>query len=256
MLHYHHYSAMIHAERRIPVLTACNADYSKGQRKVSGRETFGTDEWIQDERMEPKYQLPRGFYDRWKKLDYGHLVGREAICWGASRKEIEFANSDSFHLTNCTPQHEAFNRVASHGIWGQLEHHIGKQAKRDLALNRLCIFAGPIFGKKDLRLKDREGDVFVPLAFWKVVVAPTERGGLRSFGFVLSQAKPLKDNMPFEEFTPEGFEEQQQSLEQIEAKTIVRFSDALKEADAMLSHPEGLEIMPIIDASEIWLGRL
>src|SRR5262249_35568346 len=131
VLHYHHYSVMVHAKHRMPVLSACNADYTPGQRTVSGRKTFGKDEWILDERMEDKYQLPRGFYDRWKRLDYGHLVRRDDNCWGASPTEIEFANSDTFHLTNCTPQHETFNRDVGkfHGLWGRLENTISDQAK-------------------------------------------------------------------------------------------------------------------------------
>jgi endonuclease G len=256
VLHYHHYSAMVHTDRRMPALTACNADYTKDLRQLAGRKTFGKDEWIIDERMDPKYQLPRGFYDRWKRLDYGHLVRREDNCWGASAKEIEYANSDSFHLTNCTPQHEAFNRSNLKGIWGNLENHIGSQASSERLLNRLCIFAGPIFGKKDLLLKDEDGDVYVPLAFWKVVVAPTERGALRSFGFVLTQGKELKADKPFEEFTPEGFEEEQKTLEQIEKQTIVRFSAGLKKVDAMLNHPKGLEVMPLSSLEDVWLGRL
>jgi endonuclease G len=156
---------MIHAERRIPVLTACNVDYTNDQRRISGRETFGKDQWILDERMDAAYQLPRGFYDRWKKLDYGHLVRREDNCWGNSPKEIEYANADSFHLTNCTPQHEAFNRSNKSGVWGRLENHIGSQARGERLLRRLCIFAGPIFSKKDLLLADAEGEILVPLAF-------------------------------------------------------------------------------------------
>src|SRR5262249_591607 len=61
LLHYHHFSVMVHAKRRMPVLSACNTDYRKGQRKIQGRETFGKDEWIIDSRMDEKYQLPRGF---------------------------------------------------------------------------------------------------------------------------------------------------------------------------------------------------
>jgi endonuclease G len=242
----------------MPVLSACNTDYSKGQRKISGRDTFGKDEWITDIRMDEKYQLPRGFYDRWKKLDYGHLVRRDDNCWGASKAEIEFANSDTFHLTNCTPQHEAFNRdmFQYDGLWGRLENHISRQAKADRALARLSIFAGPIFGTKDLKLEDEEaGNVYVPLAFWKVIVAPTARGGMRAFGFTTSQKQDLADDPPFEEFTPEGFEDEQASLAEIEKKTIVRFSDELKEVDAMRDRPDGHEIMPIISLEEIWLGK-
>lgn len=256
ILHYHHYSVMVHKTKRMPVLSACNTDYSDAARSVTGRDTFGKDEWIQDSRMSEEYQLTRGFYDRWKRLDYGHLVRRDDNAWGASKKEIEYANSDTFHLTNCTPQHEAFNRDAYgyHGLWGQLENLISTQAKSDRDLARLCIFAGPIFGSHDLRLKDEDGDVFVPLSFWKVVVAPTQRGGLKAFGFVVSQEAPLQDDAPFEEFTPRGFTEHQVSLAKIESKTIVEFSDDLKRVDSLADHPSGGEEVELKSLDDLWTG--
>ena len=76
------------------------------------------------------------------------------------------------------------------------------------------------------------------------------------FGFVLTQGKELKADKPFEEFTPEGFEEEQKTLEQIEKQTIVRFSAGLKKVDAMLNHPKGLEVMPLSSLEDVWLGRL
>ena len=259
ILHYHHFSAMVHAKKRMPVLSAGNVDYSKGSRRgIKDRKAFGGDEWRIDDRMDEKFQLPRGFYDRWKKLDYGHLVRRDDNCWGASFKEIEFANADTFHLTNCTPQHEAFNRdkFGFHGLWGQLENHIASQASSDRALARLCVFAGPIFSSKDLKLPDEElGNVFVPLAFWKVVVAPSASSTVRVFGFITSQKQNLKDDPPFEEFTPEGFTDEQASLSKIEEATIIRFDEDLKRADVMNNHPDENEIMPLDSLDKVWMGR-
>jgi endonuclease G len=79
---------------------------------------------------------------------------------------------------------------------------------------------------------------------------------LRTFGFVLNQAKELKDAKPFEEFTPEGFEEQQKTLAQIEKLTIVRFSAEVKKADALRNHPKGLEMLPLASVEDVWLGAL
>src|SRR5207249_6579564 len=89
VLHYHHFSIVTHATRRLPLLSACNVDYRATQRSDNAREDFGKDEWIIDNRLDDKYQIPQGFYDRWKKLDYGHLVRREDNCWGGSKSEIE-----------------------------------------------------------------------------------------------------------------------------------------------------------------------
>jgi len=257
VLHYHHFSVVMHKTRRMPIFAAWNTDYSKGVRKLAGRESFGKDRWIIDERMDEKYQLPKGFYDRWKKLDYGHLVRRDDNAWGASRKELIFANSDTFHLTNCTPQHETFNRDkwGYHGVWGRLENHIASQA-RDQDFARLSIFSGPFFSGKDWRLEDEEaGKVFVPISFWKVVVAPDPAGGIQVFGFVTSQEQDLEDNPPFTEFSADGFEDEQRSLAEIEKHSIVRFSKDLKAADVMLSNPGGESSKRLVDVEEIWMGR-
>jgi endonuclease G len=156
-------------------------------------------------------------------LDFGHLVRREDNCWGTARDHIEFANADTFHMTNCTPQHEDFNRAAfgRDGIWGQLENYIQSQAERDGTISRLSVFAGPIFNeRKDLVYSD----VRVPTEFWKVEVAPWSSGGVRAFGFILAQADALRDDPPYEEFVPGRFRQYQVPLTEIQAKTLIRFA--------------------------------
>jgi endonuclease G len=257
LLHYHHFSVVTHAKRRMPALSAGNVDYRATKRDTRGRNMFGKDEWILDTRMEDRYQIPRGFYDRWKRLDYGHLVRRDDNCWGGSAQEIEYGNADTFHLTNCTPQHEAFNRAvgAYHGLWGRLEELISSQAERDRTISRLCIFAGPIFNdRKDLVLHDEAGDFRVPTAFWKVVVAPTRRGGLRAYGFITSQAQDLADDPPFEDFSPAAFKDEQASLATIEGRTIVRFAKDLKAVDVMLTRPDRHEVAVLESLEDVWLG--
>jgi len=255
LLDYHHFSLLVHKVRRLPVLTACNVDYEDSERGGKGRASFGKDQWITDTRMDEKYQIPAGFYDRWKKLDYGHLVRREDNCWGASAKEIEYANSDTFHLTNCTPQHEAYNRSNKKGLWGLLENEIGKQSKSDKGIARLCVFAGPIFDeKKDLVCDDKAGKILVPLSFWKVVVAPLRKGGLGAYGFILSQANVLKDDPPFEDFVPsDAFVHQQVSLAVIEAKSIVRFDERIKQVDVFKNNAAGSESLTIQSIEDIRL---
>jgi len=256
-LDYHHYSAFVHKARRIPALTAGNVDYEDDQRGGKKRDAYGKDQWIADSRMDPAYQLPKGFYDRWKRLDYGHLVRREDNCWGASAKEIEYSNSDTFHLTNCTPQHESFNRSNLKGLWGLLENAIGDQSKKDKGINRVSIFAGPIFNdQKDLVCKDKEGDILVPLEFWKVVVAPLRKGGFGAYGFILSQEAPLDDNPPFEDFSPpDNFVAQHQyvTLAAIESKTIVRFDKSLKAADILAKRGDGTESLIIHSVEDLKL---
>ena len=119
------------------------------------------------------------------------------------------------------------------------------------------LYASPIFtATKDLKLKDDElGNVFVPLSFWKVVIAPSSSGTVRAFGFITSQKQNLDDDPPFEEFTPAGFTNEQASLDKIESQTIISFDDALKQVDVMNSHPDEHEILPLDSLDQVWLGR-
>lgn len=230
ILHYHHFSLATHAERRMPILTAQNVDYRDQSRSQRGRKSYGKDDWRLDARLDEKYQIPVAWYRSWKKLDYGHLVRREDNCWGSSDQEIEFANADTFHMTNCTPQHEAFNRANLRGLWGKLEGLIDKEAHDvDRGMFRFCLFAGPIFrARKDLLC----GDVRVPLSFWKVLVIPEPSNHLSVYGFILEQKDVLDDDPPFEAFEPGEFSDRVVNLEEIEKQTVVRFDQSLKDAQA------------------------
>jgi endonuclease G, mitochondrial len=259
VLHYHHFSIIMHAKRRMPMLSAGNVDYRAASRDERDRDAFGKDQWILDERMDSRFQIPKRFYDRWRRLDFGHLVRRDDNCWGASADEIEYSNADTFHMTNCTPQHEAFNRdmFQFNGLWGQLENLVSKQATADAKLSRLSIFSGPIFtARKDLKIEDEDyGAVYIPLAFWKVIVAPLRRGGIGAYGFIVRQAQELDDDPPFvEDFSPGDLEEYQVSLENIESQTAIRFGNALKAADVMSNHPNHEESLLLESAEDLWLG--
>lgn len=230
-LDYHHFSAVMHAKRRLAIFTAGNVDYLAKDRDQRSRKSFGKDQWRLDPRMAEEYQIPKRFYDRWKRIDYGHLVRREDNFWGSSDEQREYANSDTFHMTNCSPQHEAFNRSNLHGLWGNLEKTISEQASDPgFKMSKLCVFSGPFFDdKKDLVC----GDVRIPIAFWKVVVVPASGNKLKAYGFILKQADVLKDDPPFEEFDPSGYEHSFISLQSIEAKTLVQFDDCLKTVDVL-----------------------
>jgi endonuclease G len=231
-LDYYHFSIVMHAERRLAIFTAGNVDYLADNRDWRSRKALGKDEWRLDPRIAEEYQIPKRFYDRWKKLDYGHLVRRDDNFWGSSDEQREYANSDTFHMTNCSPQHEAFNRSNLDGLWGNLEESIKAQASDPASkIGKICVFSGPIFNaKKDLVC----GDVRVPVAFWKVVVAPATGNAIKAYGFILKQANVLKNDPPFEEFDPVGYERSFASLDTIEAQTMVRFADGLKSADALI----------------------
>jgi len=111
---------------------------------------------------------------------------------------------DSYHYTNCTPQHWQFNQnnraSAATGIWFRLED----AAIASLAdgATRLCVINGPVFdaplckagtdGRLRLDLKGRRvpdetfGGVKIPKQFFKVIAYVSEQA-LKAKAFVVTQ---------------------------------------------------------------------
>jgi endonuclease G len=143
VLRYHHYSLAMNQDRRFQMWSAVNVDYSAGARvHAQKREAFGTDHWVLDPRIPESLQVQDAeFYKPATRIDRGHVVRRDDSCWGSTFTATEYANSDTFHWTNCTPQHERFNQSKQAGLWGGLEDVIKERAED--GIERLSIFAGP-----------------------------------------------------------------------------------------------------------------
>jgi endonuclease G len=197
---YEHFSIVMHKARRLAMFTACNVDATEKARrpdpsKSYSRKTLGgladgdIEKWVPEERIDAAHQLPDAFFknDR-KSFDKGHIVRRDDVVWGKSYAQVQRANGDSYHVTNCSPQVAAFNQSKLGGDWGRLENMILKQAKGE----RVVIFAGPVFDDaKDRPFKGKDEDggeliVQIPSQFWKIVVADGPQG-LEAYGFVLKQ---------------------------------------------------------------------
>ena len=178
ILHYHHFSLVMHARRRLPFFTAVNLDGAR-RPKLPPR----TDAWSFDPRLSREGQLGPGFYVG-NDFDLGHLVRRLDPAWGDTRAEAVRANNDTFHLTNCAPQHKLFNRSAQ--VWAGLEDYILDRARA--ARLRACVFTGPVLREDDPEF----AGVAVPLEFWKVVVAVTDAGRLSATAYVVSQAEQVR----------------------------------------------------------------
>ena len=241
ILDYHHYSLAMNAERRLPMWTAANVDYSPERRKVGGRTGFGSDKWVYDPRIPQQAQLgDREFYEPARQSDRGHIVRRQDSAWGDTPEEVEFANSDTFHWTNCTPQHAAFNRASApskfeldEGIWGGFEMYTEKQLLK--VDTRACILAGPVLADDDLEVDVGRGTVKVPRRFWKVVVvkAPgTSKPALQAYGFIMSQDDLLQKFGI--EFAPGRFAKYRATLAAITAASGVVFDKAIRAAEAAL----------------------
>jgi endonuclease G len=218
-LRYHHYSVIMNGDRRLAFVAAVNYDaaapFTHDRKKDKDR-------WFFDPRIDEARQAGNEFYAD-NPLDRGHLVRRADSAWGATAAEAKRANDDTFHFTNCSPQHEVFNqstRADQRGLllWGNIENHIAAQAHRDN--KRLCIFNGPVFRSTDRKHRGLR----VPKEFWKVVVFESDAGQPRALAFVLSQASLIKD-LPPEEFEVGPYEPFQVSVRRIEDLTRLDFGD-------------------------------
>lgn len=247
---YHHYSLVMNKKRRMAMWTACNVDYNKYVRDNREREDFGNGAWRIDERVPVKYQIQADeFYDPATLIDKGHLVRRDDNCWAVRKNNrtdsigIEYANADTFHWTNCTPQHEAFNRdVAQYkgiGKWGVLENEIKRQLEfpqndtsnpqKDFS-QRACIFCGPIFKDDDPEYMD----IQFPLKFWKVFAIHSAENGNLVYGFILSQKDKIDDTGLEREGVPRWnkmVSAMQVSLKKIENESGVLFDEILHDFD-------------------------
>lgn len=231
VLPYHHYSVVMNKERRMAFYTAVNID---------GRQSFRIkrepDKWFRDPRIDASEQNGEDLYSN-NDLDRGHLVRRLDPAWGSSEELAKVANDDTFHFTNCTPQHKDFNE--NQQTWAGLEDYILDNA--DAEDFKVTVFTGPIFANDD---KDYRG-YKLPRQFWKVVVMVKPDGKLSATAYLLSQAALIK-NLE-EAFVFGAYKTYQVSVKKIEGLTGLSFG-TLKTADPKnnqeadmfeeLSHPE------------------
>lgn len=225
-LKYHKFSVVVHRGRRMALFTASNVDWREASKVVDGRkptrreltglEDGQLEQWMMDWRIPESDQLPDIFYTKdGGAFDKGHLVRREDVCWGKTFKDIQKANGDTYHTTNCSPQVAGFNQASKgEDNWGDLEDLVQKQTKSEKAI----VFAGPVFNDDDRLFEGRtdEGKIMVriPSKFWKIIVVKGQNG-MEAYGFVIEQDL---SNVPLrEEFAvPSNWRTYMRSIEEIE----------------------------------------
>jgi endonuclease G len=227
VLDYTHYSLIMHAMRRVAIVTAHNVDASRSVR-VKGGLT-----WQLDERAGEHQLGPETYHAN--QLDKGHLVRREDVLWG-SVSEAKLANKATYFYTNAAPQHQNFNQDE----WVTLQDWVLDKAT-DFSY-RLCVFTGPVLRDNDPVLTDlppelrtaipATGPAQIPAAFWKVIVLrDTEAGGedLSVVAFAMRQSEMWNDK---EGRRLLNLKVHQVTLEAIEGWTGLDFGD-LKRADEL-----------------------
>ncbi|WP_226437777.1 DNA/RNA non-specific endonuclease [Rhodococcus yananensis] len=175
-LRYHHFSIVMHRRRRMALFTAVCIDGAALERPTRGR-----DRWIRDPRIASGEQTDEAVY-RDNPLDRGHLVRRLDPAWGPSARA---ANDDTFHFTNCSPQHHDFN--AGRTLWSGLEDYVLRGA--DSADLRIAVFTGPVLADDDPPYRG----ITLPRQFWKVVAMVRRDGSPSATAYLLSQEAMLDE---------------------------------------------------------------
>ena len=219
ILRYTHFSIAMCETRRLAFYTAVN---------IEGSQWVGLerrdDEWFFDPRIPIEIQIGNDFYSNepgGNFFDRGHLVRRQDPIWG-EENEARMANRETFHFTNCSPQHFQFNQ--SQQLWQGLENFILTNTTQDKLL--ASVFTGPIFQQNDIIHRG----VYVPQFFWKVVLVVDGEGKLYSSAYVVSQEK-FVSYIPFERLPVGEFNNFQVPITALEARTGLKFSDPVRNAD-------------------------
>ncbi len=190
-LAYHHFTTVIRADRKFPLITAVNIDGDRlvhpGKRK---------DTWRRDARIADEFQPDGDFYEKGKGSDpvqfsRGHQVRLLDPCWSSSGNaaqalaESQLGAEDTFHYTNAAPQVQTYNDID----WGNLEDYL--LDKSQATHKRLTVFTGPIYRKDDpVYGKSRKGGPWtIPLSFWKVAVLQKTPTKVAAAAFIVGQTQ-------------------------------------------------------------------
>jgi len=179
-LKYTNFSVVMSKSRGLAFYTAVNIDGSKLEQLERKN-----DVWYYDPRIEREFQYGPALYSN-NDLDRGHLVRRLDPVWGVNFKD---ANEDTFHFSNCSPQHKNLNQKT----WLGLEDYIlGNADVHDLKVN---VFTGPVFNQNDLIYR---GKYLIPSEFWKIVtiVKNDDDHSISSTAYLQTQ-KQLIDGLKF-----------------------------------------------------------
>lgn len=139
-------------------------------------------ERVDNFRADPKVQTGSATPEDYKSSGYdrGHL------CPAADMKLNNNAMSETFYMSNMSPQSPYFNR----GIWKQLEAQVRSWGLRE---KKLHVVTGPIF--KDNKGNIGKNRVTIPGYYYKVIYDPTDAP--KMIAFLLPNEKSALQIEPF-----------------------------------------------------------
>jgi DNA/RNA endonuclease G (NUC1)/V8-like Glu-specific endopeptidase len=231
VLPYHHYSVVMNKKRKLAFYAAVNIDGRK-IRKVPR----DADRWYLDPRIGRSEQSGAQIYKR-NPLDKGHLVRRLDAAWGDDDETGRLGSDDTYHWTNCSPQHADFNRNRT--TWAGLENYILKNTDvEDLKVN---VFNGPVFDEGDPPYRG----VNLPRAYWKIVVMVKGDGTLSATGYLLSQEALIQGIE--EEFAFGEYKTFQVPIRRIEELTGLSFPELAANDPLVSREPGALESSDLLE---------
>lgn len=146
-----------------------------------------TDNFRSDYRVPEVFRADLPDY-RGSGYDRGHLVA------SANQREVELQNSETFLLSNMSPQVPGFNR----GVWKQLKEETRNlDGKKEIL--ETYVVCGPLFyfdrATEFIGARDKNGVTLpVPHAYFKSILTENDRGTLDLWSFILPNEesdKPL-----------------------------------------------------------------
>lgn len=250
-LRYQNFSVVMHKTRRIALLTATNIDgatYISIDRKTGepSKDQPEGETWYRDSRISDSYFVDQEFYSGWSHLfDRGHLTRRNDPTWGdfATR-----ANKDTFHFTNCSPQHWLFNESIKY--WQGIERYVLEKGLWETGRDKpVSVLQGPFFDAANDLWAD---EVQVPSRFWKIVVWKGAKG-LRAVALVVDQTKLMSlerkaGSKPPPSDTPVDVSEWRSSIAAIETKTGLDFT-------AVRPYDTAKDDLPQVGEALVEIGR-
>jgi endonuclease G len=206
ILPYHHFSLVMNRRRQLAYFSAVNIDGAKSRNPKRER-----DRWYYDPRIAESEQIGEELYAR-NNLDRGHIVRRLDPAWGTADQALS-ANNDTFHFTNCSPQHANFNQNSE--TWQGIENFL--LGKAMASSRRLTIFTGPVMADNDPLYRG----VRLPLHFWKIAVFINKDKAVTASAYLLDQTDLVKAEIGLERFDPSVFQVQ---VQEISERTGLDFS--------------------------------
>jgi endonuclease G len=234
-LKYEHFSIKMDKSKRMAIFTATNIDgptYLNVDRDTGLVKESEGETWFKDPRISASFFLDQTFYSAWSTyFDRGHLTRRTDPTWGTD-EEAERANADTFHFTNCSPQHFRFNQSAKY--WQGAERYVLENGVLAAdSLKRICVFQGPLFDSKIDLWSDH---VQIPSSFFKVI-AWKGAHGLKSVGLVVDQLPLLSEtrkNLGTPQDLPSvNVSQWRVAIPTIEKRSGLDFGQAIRDADTI-----------------------